>query len=57
VHGSGGISAYVVEWIPLLNAMGIALDGYFNECRDRSWQCPLLGEQRKTFSRSKVFSV
>ena len=47
VHGSGGISAYVVEWIPLLNAMGIALDGFFNECRDRSWQCPLLGEQRK----------
>ena len=28
VHGSGGISAYVVEWIPLLNAMGIALDGF-----------------------------
>lgn len=28
VHGSGGISAYVVEWIPLLNAMGIALDDF-----------------------------
>ena len=24
MHGSGGISAYVVDWIPVLNSMGIA---------------------------------
>jgi hypothetical protein len=50
VHGSGGISAYVVEWIPLLNAMGIALGDFQRVPRSQMAMSAIGGAAENIFS-------